>query len=212
MAEMLEIFDPSFHSIGVESRHVAHEQGLWHQTFQCWLIRKRNDKCYVLFQKRSNSKKDFPGLLDIPAAGHICAGETKEDGLRELEEELGIRVAYDSLRYLGVRTEVLAHPGFDNREFQHVYLLENHTPLQDFTLQPEEVAGLVEVELSDGLRLLYGETDEICCNAVFLEDGQNRLCTYLLHREDMIFRVDGYYKKIFIMAQRYFSGEKYLSI
>lgn len=212
MAEKIEIFDSLFNHVGTNDRKIAHKEGLWHQTFHCWIIRKIEDKIYVLFQKRSANKADSPNMLDIPAAGHLQYNEQKEDGLRELKEELGIEVHPDKLKYLGIRIEVIEVEGFNNKEFQHVYLLENNTPLKDFLLQEEEVSGLVEVELEEGLKLLYGEIDSLICDSVFVEKGVKRFEKYNLRVEDIIPRFDGYYKKVFIMAQRYFSGEKYLSI
>ncbi len=212
MAECIEIFDCLFNPIGEADRKQVHKEGLWHQTFHCWLIRKRENNIYILFQKRSANKQDSPNMLDIPAAGHLIAGEKKEDGLRELKEELGIDVDFSTLRYLGIRIEVIEVPGFNNKEFQHVYLLEDNTTLNEFTLQEDEVSGLVEVELQAGLSLLYGEVDSISCNSVFIENGVKQEGVYEMHMHDLIPRFDGYYKKIFIMTKRYFEGDKYLSI
>lgn len=212
MAEILQVFDSFYRPLGAQPRDVVHREGLWHHTFQCWLIRKRGDQIFVLFQYRSPKKKDFPAKLDIPAAGHLSHDETKEDGIREIKEELGIEIDYKTLTYLGIRTEVMEFPGFINKEIQHVYLLEDNTPLMDYTLQEEEVYGLVEVELNDGLKLLSGETDEIICQSVFAENGVNTQKNYRMHREDLIERIDCYYKTIFIMARRYFAGDTYLSI
>ena len=212
MSEKLEIFDSLFNHIGEGDRRVAHRDGLWHQTFHCWLIRKRGDRYYILFQKRSSKKQDSPNMLDIPAAGHLNFLETKEDGIREIKEELGIDINYDALVYLGIRIEVIEVPGFNNKEFQHVYLLEENTLLDDYKLQEDEVSGLVEVELFEGLRLLYGEVNSITCDSVFIEDGKKIHQRYIMTVEDIIPRIDGYYKKVFIMAYRYFMGDKYLSI
>lgn len=212
MNETLDIFDCLFNPIGVAERKRVHQEGLWHQTFHCWIIRKRKDNFYVLFQKRSSNKSDSPNMLDIPAAGHLISGEQKEDGLRELKEELGINVNYDTLRYLGIRIEDIDVPGFNNKEFQHVYLLEDDTPMTNYLLQEDEVSGLVEVDLDQGLKLLYGEVESIECNSVFVYNGVIKKELYTLHLDDIIPRIDGYYKKIFIMAKRYFMGDKYLSI
>lgn len=210
--EVVNIYDYMHNLIGKEEREVAHRDGLWHETFHCWIIRKRAGKVYVLFQKRASNKKNYPNMLDIPAAGHLHFDETKEDGIRELEEELGVKSSTEKMRYLGLRIEVVETPKLFNKEFQHVYLLEDDTPLNEYRLQEQEVSGLVEVELNDGLKLFFGEVDEIRCDSAFLENG--KLCEqdYMLHREDVIARPDGYYHKIFIMAQRYFNGDKYLSI
>ena len=212
MAEKIKIFDSLYNPIGEEYRNIAHERGLWHQTFHCWIIRKRGDKYYVLFQKRSSKKSDSPNMLDITAAGHLTFEEEKEDGIREIKEELGIDINYKALVYLGIRVEVIEGPGFNNKEFQHVYLLENDTPLENFNLQEDEVAGLVEVDLAEGLKLFFGEKCSIVCNSVFVEDNELVKQKYCMHVNDVLPRIDGYYRKVLLLAYRYFEGDHYLSI
>lgn len=210
--EILNTFDYMYNPVGKAERSVVHKEGLWHETFHCWIIRKRAGKIYVLFQKRSACKKTYPDMLDISSAGHLQFDETPKDGIRELEEELGVKTSTEKMRYLGMRVEVVEMPTLHDKEFQHVYLLEDDTPLTGYKLQEEEVAGLVEVELNAGLQLLYNEVESAECNAVFLRNGELKEEKYNLRYEELISRPDGYYKKIFIMAQRYFGGEKYLSI
>ena len=151
-------------------------------------------------------------MLDISAAGHLAAGETKEDGIRELKEELGIDVDFEKMAYLGVRISATEHSGRSNKEFCHVVLLEDNTALQDYVIEEDEVSGVVEVDLTDGMKLLSGELDSMTCSALFVENGENKLVSYELKRKDFIPRIDPYYLKIFIMAERYFAGEKYLAI
>lgn len=57
MVEMIDIFDENYTYIGCAEKSVAHKFGLWHQTFQCWIIRRRDNNNYILFQKRANQKK-----------------------------------------------------------------------------------------------------------------------------------------------------------
>ena len=164
-------------------------------------------------QKRAACKKTAPNKLDISAAGHLLAGETKNDGIREVQEELGISPNTTKMIDLGIRISSSGEPGKKcNREYCHVVLLEDNTPLIDHKLQEDEVAALIEVKVSDGLKLLSGEIDEIVCEALVLENGNNVLNQMKIKREDFIYRLDPYYLKIFIMADRYFKGEKYLAI
>jgi 8-oxo-dGTP pyrophosphatase MutT (NUDIX family) len=152
-------------------------------------------------------------MLDITAAGHLESGETPADGVRELNEELGLTATIDQLVYLGVKHDV-ADIGdhTKNREFADVYLLRDDRLLGEYLLQEEEVSGLVEVEVQDGLRLFSCEVDSVPAHATRLVDGAAIDFEFYIRRDDLIPRVDSYYYKVFIMAERYFSGSQYLAI
>ena len=213
MAEVLDIFDERFNKIGVEDRDVVHKEGYWHQTFHCWIITKHDGKNFVLVQKRALAKKTAPGKYDFSAAGHLLAGETKEDGIREIQEELGIKVSTSKLIDLGIRISSSGTPGVKcNREYCHVCLLEDNTNLIDHNLQEEEVSALVEIEVSDGLKLFANEVESVEGNALIEVDGKKRIEKVSIRADEFIYRLDPYYLKIFIMADRYFKGEKYFAI
>ena len=213
MKEILDIFNEKFELIGQEDRDTVHKEGLWHQTFHCWIITHHDGENYVLLQKRAACKKTAPSKLDISAAGHLLAGETKLDGIREVQEELGIIPQTSKMIDLGIRISSSGVPGVNcNREYCNVVLLEDNTPLIDHNLQEDEVSALIEVKVSDGLRLLSDEVDHIFGNALVEENKKKRLTQMRIVKEDFIYRIDPYYLKIFIMADRYFKGEKYLAI
>jgi isopentenyldiphosphate isomerase len=213
MAEIIDIFDGNHCLIGQFERVEAHKQGLWHQTFHCWIVGQRDQHRFVVLQLRSSTKKNYPNMLDITAAGHLEAGESPTDGVREIEEELGVKVSPERLVSLGIKHDVMDEPnGVRNREFSHVYLLRDDRELDDFRLDPEEVTGLVEVPIADGLSLFSGEKDSITCKAIRLEGGQVSNFVRDVTREDLIPRVDQYYLKIFMLADLYLTGYSYLSI
>ena len=85
-----------------------------------WMWRHSGDGIEVLLQKRSLSKKTWPGYHDISAAGHIDVGETPiESAVREAGEELGILIDTEELFYIfSLRTPLVAN------EIDHVYLYE----------------------------------------------------------------------------------------
>lgn len=158
--EMFDIWDREGRRIGEATRRETHERGLWHRTFQCWIYVNDDDGgTGLLFQLRHAEKDTFPGLLDISCAGHLLAGETPEDGIRELEEELGIKASFAELKPCGVyKGEKALGNGWVDRELCHVFVLERSLPLSAYRLQPEEVAGLFRVRLPDVERMLNGET------------------------------------------------------
>ncbi|SDO10475.1 Isopentenyldiphosphate isomerase [Psychrobacillus sp. OK028] len=159
--ELLKVFDEQHKQIGVETREEIHKLGLWHETFQCWFIGKNKGKEYVYLQLRSDLKKDYPGLLDITAAGHLLESETVIDGIREVKEELGIDVLYEELYSLGVMKYSVTTGDFVDNELAHVFLYDCALEWEQFTLQAEEVSGIVRVEISQFVSLWQGELEEI---------------------------------------------------
>jgi 8-oxo-dGTP pyrophosphatase MutT (NUDIX family) len=101
----------------------------------------------VLLQRRASTKASWPGRLDATAAGHLVAGESVADGLREAEEELGVAWPFDALVALGRhRVEDRERPGVVNRELQHVFGVRDERPLQAFDgFDRAELDGLVVV-------------------------------------------------------------------
>ena len=95
----------------------------------------------VLYQRRGRDRPSYPGMLDATAAGHLVAGESVADGMREVQEELGVSWPMEALTDLGVHR---VQDGM-NREFQHVYTVRDDRPLREWPFNHDEVAGLVLV-------------------------------------------------------------------
>ncbi|MGF9821251.1 NUDIX hydrolase [Brevibacillus agri] len=155
--ELLDIFDDSGNPIGVKPRSEVHRLGYWHQTFHCWVYRVCSGQAELLFQKRHPQKDTCPNLLDITSAGHLLAGEQPCDGVRELQEELGLAVSWEELRQIGVIRDVKTVPGVIDKELCHVFATLCDQPLLEYRLQAEEVTGLFWVKLRELERLFAGE-------------------------------------------------------
>lgn len=213
MPEMLDTYDANLVPLIPVDRERVHSEGLWHRTFHCWVVAKRDNRTFVLLQLRAPDKRMFPDMLDITAAGHLESGESTSDGVRELNEELGVDRTVDDLIYLGIKHDV-ADVGDTtrNREFADVYLMQDDRRLEAYDLQEAEVSGLAEIEVQDGLRLFSGEAESVNATATRIENGKAIVFSRPIRREDLIPRVDSYYYKIFIMTERYFAGSHYLAI
>lgn len=148
--------------IGIETREEVHKKGLWHETFHCWILEIKDGKPYIHLQLRSSDKKDFPNLLDISAAGHILAHESIEDGVREIEEELGIHVQFEELVSLGIIKDQLVVNDFIDNECCHVFLYKTMQNLDGaYRFQKEEVAGMSKFAFQDFYDLCTGTTERI---------------------------------------------------
>lgn len=159
--EWLKIVDENRNEIGIALRNDVHRFGYWHETFHCWFIRKLEDTVYLYLQLRSPNKRDYPNLLDITVAGHLTADEEIHDGVREIEEEIGIHVSYEDLEKLTTIKYSIEKGDLIDREFAHVYLYYNPYPLEKFTVQPEEVSGIVMVRFEEFIDLWLGNRNSV---------------------------------------------------
>jgi len=140
---------------------MVHERGLWHQTFHAWIVTDRGADGRIVVQLRGAHKDTNPLRLDVSAAGHLEAGESPEEGVREIEEELGLHVAPGSLHKLGVVAhEARLGPVWD-REFNHVYVaVVPELSLEALRPAPDEIAGIYEIPVGDFLDLALGRRRE----------------------------------------------------
>jgi isopentenyl-diphosphate delta-isomerase type 1 len=134
--EYIDIFDENNNPTGeIKGKVQAHEYGEFHRTAHVWII---NDKNELLLQKRSATKKTHPNCWDISGAGHIRAGESVIDGaIRELKEELGVKVQEKDLQYIAT---IKSTKNPKNMEFQYVYLLKCNKQIEEYIFEDEEVS------------------------------------------------------------------------
>lgn len=161
--ELLKVFDENYTYLRDENRDKIHREGLWHETFHCWLV----DNQFVYIQKRSATKKDFPGLFDITAAGHILSTESIAEGIREVEEELGIEVDLTKLHSKGVVQNIIKLSKFIDREFSNIFLYDSTFAASDFSLQQEEVESVHVVERKELIGLFINEVTTVKCVNIF---------------------------------------------
>lgn len=170
-SELLDIYDDNMKKLGNLPRGEVHSIGYWHKAFHCWIYQLDEGKPYLIFQKRQFNKDTFPNLLDISAAGHLLSGEDDLDGLREVEEELGIKVLAEDLIPAGLVKYEDQRENYIDKELSYVYFYN----LQDtFTaLQPnqEEVCGVYRTAFFDLLELFKGEKESLIVSGFEEKDG-----------------------------------------
>ena len=134
--EYIDIFDENNNPTGeIKEKVQAHEDGNFHRTAHIWIM---NNKKELLLQKRSATKKSHPNCWDISGAGHIKAGETVLEGaIRELKEELGIKVSGSDLKFIAI---VKSTKNPKNMEFAYVYLLRCNERVENYIFEDDEVS------------------------------------------------------------------------
>lgn len=205
--EYFDIYNDKMEHIGTKPRTEVHKKGYWHKSFQCWFIFKEDEKEYILFQRRHEAKDTYPNLLDISSAGHLSAGESLEDGVRELEEELGVKVSFEELKPMGVIIEQKQEEYFIDNEFANVFLYNCKTPMESFELQAEEVTGMFKLEIDQVLDLFEGRLENIKAEGYELkENGEYNPISISVKEKDFVPHDLSYYKKILVSAKEYLNN------
>ena len=143
----------------------AHDLNLLHWEIAVFFV---NDNKELLLQKRSPNKRFSPNKWGL-CAGHVDSGETPEKtALREIKEELGIKLSPGDLRILEER-DVLKLES-NSRLTRMYYVIYNKN---DFTIQTEELSEVKWFNIDDVIDRIKNNDESITLKS-------NRL--YLLER------------------------------
>jgi isopentenyldiphosphate isomerase len=162
-----------------KARALVHQDGDWHRSFHLWIVK---DGTHILLQKRSHKKDLEPNKLDVTVGGHFGAGETLLEVVREVEEEIGLKVELKDLHYIETRQGERHYERAIDREFVDVYALQCDQALDQYYLRCDEVSVLYEVPLDKAIDLYQDGTFV----AVYGYDCQQRNNNALLVVDDLI--------------------------
>lgn len=158
--EMLKIYDSNLRYIEDVERNEAHKNELLHEVIHCWIVDMQKDKPWIYLQQRSFLKKEFAGLYDVSVAGHVSADEEpKISALREMEEEIGLRIKANDLKYIGYAIEHLKCKGYYDNEICRIFI---YKPKGNLRFQTnDEVERIVKVQFSEYKDWFLKEKTEI---------------------------------------------------
>jgi isopentenyldiphosphate isomerase len=151
MEEMIEVLDENGKKTGViKPKSQIKKDGDFHKAISILII---NSKKGILIQRRSHEKRVYPDLWSIFLRGHIRAHEESIDAcMRELEEELGLKVSKEEIKFTHISKHNDIDHGYINNIFFDNYIL--NTDIRDFKLGDEvsetkfislkELEGLIE--------------------------------------------------------------------
>lgn len=145
--EEIDVLNPDGTPAGIRKRKSEiHRDGDWHRAAHVWVVVGDGR---LLLQRRSHSKENWPGQWDISAAGHVSAGETSvEAAVREMEEELGLRIAPSDLQPIATLREscVLRGGTYIDNEIHDVFLVRRDVDLAALVFNDGEVEDVALVE------------------------------------------------------------------
>lgn len=203
--ELFDIYDDNGVHIGVKPRSAVHRDGDWHRVFHCWIIHPDG---YLLVQHRNAHKDVFPNRLDITVGGHYSAGESVRQGVREIEEEVGITVAFEELIPIGLRVSTAKDGSAIDRQFSDEFFYISRRDLMEYRLQFSEVSGLIALPIEEGLAFLKGASESLLVEGVWYDDaGVLHRETRPITRDMLIPTLDYYFERVLILARRCLQGE-----
>lgn len=207
--ELVDILQPpSFLKSGViKSREEAYQDGDWIGAFNLWIVQD-NPVPAIIYQQRSIHSLWAPGNLAVAAGGHYLAGEDIEDGLREVQEEIGKKYSFKELTYLGKKIYV----GYDNhknekRNIVDVFIIKDNSSIKTFKLNTKEVYSLCSCPIKELVKM-YSLNDYSFTVQVFLSNGGKKKIR--INKNIFPYNWDNYHEKMVYLSEGFLNGEKRL--
>lgn len=155
--ELVDIVDQHDRPLAIMPKSEAHRQSLYHRSVFV-LVFNPAGKLYL--QKRGPKKAIYPGRFDLSVTGHVQAGEARLDAaLRELQEELGLRVH--------TLTRLDAIPASEQTGYEFITLFSAGRLAAPPRPNPAEVAGGMFVDGTELAALARGYRDWLTPGLVY---------------------------------------------
>lgn len=154
MDELVEVLTEDGKSVGENiSKFKAHMQGICHGISAVALI---DNSGKLLIQKRAVTKKDEPNKWDLSGAGHVDVAETPEEAaVREIYEELGIKVEEDDLKLIDTYlNKVKLSKEIYINHFTYLFVVQKDISIDDIVMQKSEVSDIMFVNKKEYIDLL----------------------------------------------------------
>jgi isopentenyl-diphosphate delta-isomerase len=140
--EQFEVLDDQGHKTGqLMKRADVHEQQLWHEVANVWIMNNRGD---VLLQLRGPHVDLQPNVWDVAVGTHVRPGEDPTVAAqRSLKEELGLTITIDQLKHLfNIQSANAMGEGRFHKVLGHVFLLKRDIDLADCTVDTKKITEL----------------------------------------------------------------------
>ena len=137
--ELIDILTKEGNSTGRTAlKSEVHSKGYYHNTAHIWFYTAEGE---ILLAQRSATKTLHPLLWDVSVAGHVDAGETVEEGaIREIKEEIGIKINKKQLQKIGVFPCFQTYEnGIVDNEFHNTFIIKLNVDLNSVIIQEDEV-------------------------------------------------------------------------
>jgi len=188
----------------------AWRDGDWIGVFNLWIAQSIDGIPSLLYQKRTSRGGWASGLLDVTAGGHYEARESVQDGLREVQEELGKKYEFESLRYLGKKLYLRDDNDRILRNVVDVFIVLDNSPLNSFVLEHQELDGLYRCNTQDLIRVHTEPDYAFSATGIAFQNNHLEPSEILVTGSSFPLNWDQYHLKMALIAERFINGERHL--
>lgn len=198
--EHVDILDSkTFQKTGVvKTWKQAKADGDWLATFNVWVIQTVPEPA-IVYQLRSPNSTWEPNKLDVSAGGHLSAGEEPLDGVREADEELGLKLKKEDLVFVGTRVNE------GNRTFCNIFLTEENKAITKYQLDPQEVTAIFVCPLQKLLHVFEDDSQTFIAEGIS-HDGKPLTCE--VSQKSFPFNADNYHQRMAKLIDQFLKGNK----
>ena len=152
--ELLDVVDEYGNLTGeVMEREKVHDLNLLHWEIAVFVI---NNKKQILLQKRAATKRFNPNKWGL-CAGHVNSGQGIDDtALKEVEEEIGLKLASDELHILE-KMEVKKRK--TNSHLTRIYYVVCNE--ENFIIQTEELSEVKWFNIDDVIEMINNKDESL---------------------------------------------------
>ena len=136
--ELVDIYNNKHELTGLKKERKELQNGEYRLSCFVWII---NDKNELLIQQRLASAKKCPNMWETCSGGAVSGDTAKTGILREIEEELGIKVKEENLTYIGSVIRLM--------DYVEVFVLKENIDVKDVKIQEDEVQDVKWVSIPE---------------------------------------------------------------
>lgn len=203
--ELIDIYNENHEYLGKCDKVLAHKLGLWHEVFNGIIVNKNKNTVIFQIKNSDHNKVHNINKIEISIGGHYKAGENIEDGIREIEEESGIKIEFKDLINLGERqVSTIVNKDYKIREFQKIFIIPYNDSINKLNCKDDEVTGFVEFDIDDCIDLFLKFKNTI----VGITNTMEKVNVTLDNFVKAYLKGDELYLRLVIASKRYINGER----
>lgn len=203
--ELIDIYNENHEYIGKCDKILAHKLGLWHEVFNGIIVNKNKNTVIFQIKNSAHNKVHNINKIEISIGGHYKAGEKTEDGIREIEEESGIKINFENLIYLGERqVSTIVNKDYIVREFQKIFIIPYNDSIIKLNCKDDEVSGFIELDIDDCIDLFLKFKN----NILGINNQMEKINVTLDNFVKAYLKGDELYLRLVIASKRYVNGER----